>query len=86
MSLPEIPVLDYRVGGLPSYQRDGAERANRVMDAVVHGIGPAGRVGRAFLPLADRIAGRSVFFLALGLFTLTFRGLPGHPAGDTGIP
>lgn len=58
MSLPEIPVLDYRAGGLPSYQRDGAERANRVMDAVVHGIGPAGRVGRAFLPLADRLADR----------------------------
>lgn len=30
----------------------------------------------------DRLAGRSVFLLALGLLTLTFRGSPDHPAGE----
>ena len=62
--LPEIPVLDYRGGGMLAYQRDAAGRAGRVMDTVLGGIGPAGRAGRLLLPLADRIADRRLTAMA----------------------
>lgn len=54
--LPKIPVHDHRVAGMLSYQRDASERAGRVMDTVLAGMGRTGKVGRLFLPLADRMA------------------------------
>ena len=56
IDLPKIPIHDYRVAGMLGYQRDAAERAERVMDTVLAGMGRTGKVGRLFLPVADRMA------------------------------
>jgi len=60
MSLPGIPVHDYRRGGMLAYVRDRADGAARLMDTVLKGLGPAGYLGRPFLGLADRLAGRKL--------------------------
>lgn len=56
MTLPEIPIHDYRLGGMLAYQREAADRARRVMETVLTGMGLVGRAGRLMLPLADRAA------------------------------
>lgn len=58
MTLPEIPVRDYRQGGLAAYARDHAAGASDLIDTVLRGMGPAGRLARPLLRQADRIAAR----------------------------
>ena len=58
MSLPEVPVRDYRQGGILAYARDHAQAAHHLMETVLAGLGPAGQVGRRFLSGADRVAAR----------------------------
>jgi len=58
MALPGIPELDFRIGGLPALARDRRREAGELMDAVLGGLGLAGRALRPLLPLGDRIAAR----------------------------
>ncbi|MEO1458544.1 MAG: hypothetical protein AAFV49_13420 [Pseudomonadota bacterium] len=57
-ALPEIPLRDYRDGGLLRYAREHAGAAARLMDTVLAGMGPAGRVLGPALAPADRVAAR----------------------------
>lgn len=56
MSLPQIPVRDFRDGGLLAYAKAHVEEARHLMDTVLRGLGPVGRLGRSALPIADRVA------------------------------
>lgn len=56
--LPQIPVRDFREGGITDYARVHAAEAAQVLDTVLDGMGIAGRALRPALPVADRIAGR----------------------------
>ena len=64
MSLPAIPVRDYRHGGMLAYVRDHANGARHLMDTVLAGLGPVGRIGRPFLSGMDRLAGRRLEAMA----------------------
>lgn len=54
--LPEIPVRDCRHGGLLALATDDIGRAEALMDRVLAGLGPAGRLAGIGLPLSDRVA------------------------------
>jgi len=56
--LPEIPVHDFRTGGLPAFAEARRAEAIALMEAVLGGFGPVGRALRPLLPLGDRIAAR----------------------------
>lgn len=58
MSLPTIPFHDYREGGLLAYALDHQDGARHLMETVLQGLGPTGRLLRPVLPLGDRIAAR----------------------------
>ena len=58
IKLPEIPIHDYREGGMVTFVRDHKVEALDLMDTVIRGLGIAGPVLRPFLPLGDRIARR----------------------------
>lgn len=60
MTLPDIPVRDYRSGGLLAYIRDHADGARNLLDTVLAGLGPAGHAARPFLSAADRLADRKL--------------------------
>lgn len=57
-ALPDIPVRDYRAGGLMAYARDHRAAASKLIDTVLTGMGLPGRAVRGLLPMADRIAAR----------------------------
>ena len=56
--LPPIPVFDRRDTGLLHHAIDGADRAERVMQTVIGGMGFAGRMLPPLLPIPDRVAAR----------------------------
>ena len=58
MTLTEIPIRDYRDGGLLRYATDQRAGARRLMETVLDGLGFRGRLLRPFLPLADRVAAK----------------------------
>ena len=58
VTLPSIPIHDRRNTTLLHHALDGTDRAERVMQTVLGGMGIAGRMLPPFLPLADRIADR----------------------------
>ncbi len=58
--LPEIPVRDYRHGGLLAYAADHREKAVLLMETVIRGMGVPGRLARRLLPAADRVAARQL--------------------------
>ena len=62
--LTEIPEWDHRDGGLPAFARARREAASGLMDAVLHGLGPAGTALRPLLPLGDRISARRLAAMA----------------------
>jgi hypothetical protein len=63
-ALVTIPVHDFRDGGLPAFARSRSQEAHELMEIVLLGLGPAGRVLRPFLPLGDRIAARRLAEMA----------------------
>ncbi|MGD1926616.1 MAG: hypothetical protein ACFB03_20905 [Paracoccaceae bacterium] len=58
LGLAGIPVFDRRESGLLDHALGAIDRAERVMQTVLDGMGLAGRVLPALLPLADRVADR----------------------------
>ena len=56
--LPNVPVHDYRDGGMVAFVRDHRAEALDLMDTVIRGLGPAGPLLRPFLSLGDRLARR----------------------------
>lgn len=56
MTLPVIPVRDCRTDGLLGLATRDVTRASALMDRVLAGMGAAGAVARAGLPLSDRLA------------------------------
>ena len=60
MSLPEVPVRDYRAAGLLAYVADHRDAARDLLETVLAGLGPVARLGQPFLPAADRLAERKL--------------------------
>lgn len=58
MSLPAVPVRDYRAAGMLAYVRDHADGARHLLQTVLTGLGPVAGAGRPFLSSADRLAAR----------------------------
>lgn len=58
MTLAKIPTHDHRQDGLIGLVRKRPEAAGAVMDAVLSGMGPTGRIVRPALARADRMAER----------------------------
>lgn len=56
MSLPSVPVHDYRDRSMLDYVRDRADGAGHLMETVIGGLGIAGRALRPLLPRIDRLA------------------------------
>lgn len=56
--LADIPVHDYRDGGLPAFAAARREAALDLMDTILGGFGAAGQALKPLLPLGDRIAAR----------------------------
>ena len=57
-ALPGIAIYDRRDSGLLHHAREGADRAERVMQTVIAGLGVAGKALGPILPVADRLADR----------------------------
>lgn len=56
--LPALPIHDYRAGTMLSFVRDHRDAAQDLMQTVLRGLGPLGRVMPPVLPAADRLARR----------------------------
>ena len=56
--LTEIPVHDFRTGGLPAFTQHRLDAGADLLDTVLGGLGFAGTLLRPLLPIGDRIAAR----------------------------
>ncbi|MEM7060313.1 MAG: carcinine hydrolase/isopenicillin-N N-acyltransferase family protein [Pseudomonadota bacterium] len=64
MSLPEVPIHDYRNSSMLDYVRDRADGAQNLMETVLNGMGIPGMIARPLLPRIDRIADRRLIAMS----------------------